>query len=138
VARSGRRQPPDRRALDPVQHPLGQSGGAERCVERERRLVPVERRPLQPRAVALRGDAGDVREQRPADAGAASGRADEQVFEPDAGPSGERREGREEERVAGGLAVAGLRDQRLGARPLAEEVLREQRSVATTRSSSPS
>src|SRR3546814_7568860 len=66
----------------------------------DRRGVPVEHPPFEPRAVAFDAELGEMREQRLAEPRAARFGAHEQIFEIDAGASLEGREIVEEEREA--------------------------------------
>ena len=80
--------------------------GAEAGVELERRLVPVQRAPLQPHVAALERQRRQVLHHQPADAAAAVLRPHVDVLEPDPGTALEGREGRVEDRVADRLAAA--------------------------------
>src|SRR3546814_12911354 len=79
----------------------------------DRRGVPVEHPPFEPRAVAFDAELGEMREQRLAEPRAARFGAHEQIFEIDAGASLAGREIVEEEPEALWRA-AQLADQHLG------------------------
>ena len=65
----------ERLALEAQHLPLVHAPGAEPVVEAERQLVPVQRRPFDPRQAALDRERRDPREQRPADARPCGSRA---------------------------------------------------------------
>src|SRR6185437_12519778 len=111
------------------QDPLLEEGGAQGLVEADGGLVPVEDAPFQPPAAALGGQRRQAGEEGLADARAAVVGLDEEVLEVEAGAAEEGREGGEEEREAHG-APAALGDERLAARPRAEERLVQQRRRA--------
>jgi hypothetical protein len=86
-------------------------------VEGDRGCVPIEHRPIEPRAAALERRVREPREQAPADAAPARVRTDEQVLEVDAGLADEGREVVEEEGEADrGTLEAGEHDLGVGAR----------------------
>src|SRR5688500_6472950 len=60
-------EPLQRRAGHAVHRPLAHRLGAERAVEADGALVPVEDGPLEAAAAALAGDRGEAREERAAD-----------------------------------------------------------------------
>ena len=86
---------------DPVLHPVS----AERAIERECRLVPVEHRPLEASEVLAQAARREIRQQRTTDAVASHRRSHEQVFEIDAMAAAEGREAVEPEREARDDAV---------------------------------
>src|SRR3954451_13299834 len=88
---TGRRQPLQRAAGEPVGRPLVHALGPEAFVELDRRRVPVEHGPIDPAAAALDREARQRHEQRLAEPAAAELRADEKVFEVDAWLAEERR-----------------------------------------------
>src|SRR5262249_6809504 len=108
------------------QLPLGHELRAERLVEADRGLVPVEHAPLQAPAAAFDRELREASEQRLADAVPALGRLDEEILEIEAGLAEERRESREEEREADRASVA-RRDERFARAARAEEGLVQQR-----------
>src|SRR5581483_12116119 len=79
--------------------------GAERAVEVDCRLVPIEDRPLDTAVAARAGDVDEARQQRFAEAGAAMLWLDEQVFEIDAGLAEPGREVAEPQRKPDHRAV---------------------------------
>ena len=110
----------ERGAVEPVEDPGIQAGGADLLVEVERGLVPIERGPLEARTPARDRDGGQVGQQRGADARASVFRRDVQILQPQPRPALPCREGAVEQREARGLPGAArtacLRDQRLGRR----------------------
>ncbi len=78
---------------------------AERPVEVDRRLVPVEHRPLETSAAAAHRELREMQHQRLAMAAAACGRLDEQVLEIQAAPRQKGREVVEIEREADRVLV---------------------------------
>jgi hypothetical protein len=78
---------------------------AQRLVELQRRLVPVEHGPFQPAAAAIARDARQRPQQRTPDAVTAQGGAHEQILEIQPGPADKRREVEEVQRESGGLTV---------------------------------
>src|SRR3546814_19661586 len=95
----------------------------------DRRGVPVEHPPFEPRAVAFDAELGEMREQRLAEPRAARFGAHEQIFEIDAGASLVGREIVEEEREALWRA-AQLADQHLGLGARAAKLFAELRLIA--------
>jgi len=79
---------------------------AELLVEADRRLVPVEDRPLEPPAAALDGERREMLQQRLAIAATAILGRDEEILEVEAGLAEKRRVVLKEEREAGRLVPA--------------------------------
>src|SRR6202020_3142779 len=111
----------ERGAVEPVDLPLLEPGGADLGVEVERRRVPIERGPLEPRVAARASNPRQVRDQRATDAGAPASGRDVEILEPDTRTALPGREGQVEQREPGGLprrfvTLAGLGDHGLGGR----------------------
>src|SRR5205823_2810534 len=111
----------ERVARHPAEPPVGQDGCPVALVERDRRCVPVEHGPLEPRAAPLDGEARGVREERGPDAVSPVRGLDEEILEVETRRRPESRVVVEEEREADGRS-ARLRDERLGIPPRAEEM----------------
>src|SRR3954464_6870990 len=90
--------------------PFGHHLGAQRSIEAERRLVPVQHLPLEPPASFADGDPGKLAEERLPDSVAPMSRKDEKVFQVQTRPPEPGRPVVEVEGEAGRLSV-----------PLAEE-----------------
>src|SRR5499427_3714357 len=99
-APSGRGELAEGVAGDAEDRPRIHRLGAEFLVEADRRLVPVEHRPLEAAAAALDGESGQMHEQCLAVAAPAELRHDEEILEVQARPGEERRVVVEEEREA--------------------------------------
>src|SRR5436309_11111795 len=95
-----------------MQPPLLDPGRAEPVIEAERKLVPVERGPLEPRAPPLDREVREMRQKHSANARPAMLGRDVQVLEPDARAALPRGDGRVEHRKASRPTLE-LRDQRL-------------------------
>src|SRR3546814_21082210 len=78
-------------AVDAHHGPFVHQLRAEALVKADRRGVPVEHPPFEPRAVAFDAELGEMREQRLAEPRAARFGAPEQIFALDAGASPEGR-----------------------------------------------
>ena len=102
--RSGGAEGGERAAVEPEGGPLVHRGGAERPVEADRGLVPVEDRPLDPGQPPAHRLLRQPRQQGPAVAGAPVLRRDVEVFEVDAVDALPGREGEEPDREARQLA----------------------------------
>src|SRR6516162_9118218 len=114
---SAAREVLERRAAHAHDGPLILRDRADAAVEGDRRRVPVEYRPVEPRAAALERRAREPRQQAPADAAAARLRAHEQVLEVDAGLAEQGREVVEEQGEADrGTVQAGKHHLRVRAR----------------------
>src|SRR6185312_17414417 len=114
----------ERRARQAENAPLVHRYRAQTAVEPDGGLVPVEDRPLEPRAAPLERGTCEVGEQLPADPPAARLRANEQILQIDSWPSLEGGEIVEEEREAERLPVAAS-EHDFGIAALAEEGLAE-------------
>src|SRR3546814_15381585 len=114
----------ERVAIDAHHGPFVHQLRAEALVKADRRGVPVEHPPFEPRAVAFDAELGEMREQRLAEPRAARFGAHEQIFEIDAGASLAGREIVEEEREALWRA-AKLAEHTLGTGERAEKHLPE-------------
>jgi hypothetical protein len=110
------------RAGEAKDGPLVHGPRAERAVEADGGLVPVQHPPFQPPAAALARQPGQVPQQRAPRAAPARLRADVQVLQVDPGLRQERRIVVEEERETQRL-VRILRDHHLRRRPCAEQRL---------------
>src|SRR5687767_11323946 len=88
-----------------IDGPFRHRGRAERLIQPDRRLVPVEHRPLESAVVALDRDPRECREQRTANAATTRGRPHEQILEIEARPCEERRVALEEQRESDGGAT---------------------------------
>src|SRR5688500_162116 len=104
----------------PKDRPFVHCGRPHPLVERDRRLVPVEHRPLEASPTPLNRYTREVFEHVAADAESARARAHVNIFEVHTGSAEKRRERRKEQRVPNRLVIfAG--DNRLDDRMLAEE-----------------
>src|SRR2546427_6719758 len=92
LAASAAREPLERIPGEPVRGPLIERDGSQAPVEPDRGLVPVEHRPLEPRASALESRARQPCEQALADAEPARFGSHVEVLEVDAGLADEGRE----------------------------------------------
>src|SRR6266851_373791 len=94
-----------RRTADPARGPIVHQDRAERFVEFDRRRVPVQHRPLQPRPAIRHALPGKMYQQCLADTLAAVRRTHEQVFQIDPGAAAEGRKIDEPDRETGRLAL---------------------------------
>ena len=109
-------------AGQPTELPLLHHARAHALVEAQRRLVPIEHRPLHAPASALNSKPGEVNQQPLSDAAPAPFRLDEQILEIETWPSEKRREVVEEQREPGDGRVD-VREDHFGGGTLAEEPL---------------
>src|SRR5262249_24428344 len=94
---------------------------AERSVKVDRRLVPVQHRPLEATAAALDRNSRQLAQHRPPVTVVPMRRSDEEIFQVDSGTTQKGREVVEVEREADGSSVL-LSDQCLGSRVRAKQM----------------
>ena len=107
--------------------PLIEELGAHGAVKLDGGGVPVEDLPLEAEAVVFKGDGGYLAEQGLADALAAKGRLDEDVFEVDSGAAHPGGVIEEKEGKTGGMAVVlgdEAAEERLRAKTIPEQTFR--------------